>query len=109
MPGQIEAQTFIVAAVAVFIGALARRAAELEKMEVIEPHLLFRMLWIELMLIPAFAACVGFAVIYFEMVWVFVVPIGVAAGLGGFATGHLIFELLRTVLTTMAERVGGAR
>lgn len=102
-----DLQIFVVAAAAVFMGSLARRARELDEMEVIRSRTLIRMFALEMMLMPAFAACSGVVIIYYEFPWVFVLPVGIAAGLGGFATGTLIFELFKTVLTTLANKVGG--
>ena len=104
--GQII-RTGVAATVAVFFGSLARRARELDGLEVIQTRTLLRMFWIELMLMPAFATVAAVLVMWREWPWWLALPIGICAGLGGFATGTLIFEIFRSAVQTMAGKMGG--
>ena len=106
----IDLRIFIPAAMAVFMGSLTRRAKELNAMETISQRTLIKMFGIELMLMPSFSSCAGFFVFYYQLAWPWTLPIGVAMGIGGFATGTLIFELFANAVRFFAERTtkGGA-
>lgn len=102
-----EIQILILAVFAVFAGSLARRARELDRMTQVTSRSLIRMFGIELMLMPAFASLSAYGVIYYGLSPIAVLPIGIGAGLGGFATGTLIYELWSSVITRLALRTDG--
>lgn len=97
-------RVFVASAVGVLFGSLGRRARELDAMDVITGKVIARMLIIEAMLLPSGAGFSALLVFYLEVHWLFTLAIGIAAGLGGFATGTLIFDLFRKLLTGFAEQ-----
>lgn len=105
---ETELYTFGLAALGVFLGSLARRAAELEAQTQVTLARAAQMIGIDLMLLPALAAFSGAVILYFQFPWVLVLMLSVAFGVGGFATSALIIELLGTVLRTLAGRIGAS-
>lgn len=96
----------IVGGLSFFVASLARVGRRLEEIEHLTASMFMRILGLQLTLMPTAAAMAGWLVATQAWHPLSVIPLGVAAGWGGFTLGDLIYDIFVNAIKSRAEAAG---
>jgi hypothetical protein len=88
-----------IAAVAFFAAALGKLGRHLETVDKFTPWMIFRHLGLQLTLMPAAAAMGGWLVATQGWSPLSMIPVGLAAGWGGFALGDVLYNIFLSTVS----------
>ena len=91
------------ASVAFLAASLASLGHHLEGLEKITSGVIFRRLGLQLTLMPAVASLAGWLVAAQEWTPLSMIPLGLAAGWGGFAFGEMVYQIFVTAMSRVGR------